>query len=116
MFSKLIGGGSIAMESILHATKIDAAGGAAAVITVAKAVETRIILSRVVWSYSAVPTGGKVTITGSGTSFEFDITAAGPGSLPLLYVCSINVDCVITLAGGGGAIVGKVNVEYSLER
>lgn len=73
----------------------------------------RNVLTRVIWSYSATPTGGRLTVADGGTTiFDVDITAGGPGSLPLcLLASSVNAALVVTLAAGGAGIVGKVNCE-----
>lgn len=88
-----------------------AAGGAA---TVAKAVDTErgYVVSQIDWSYSTTPTGGGLTIAdGTGTLFNIDIAAAGPGGVkfepPLLSAKSSAL--TVTLAAPGGAVVGKVN-------
>jgi len=72
------------------------------------------VVSSISWSYSSAPTGGRVTIVDSGgdTLDDFDITAAGPGERvyewPIQGVPGNGM--TITLAGGGGSIVGKLRV------
>ena len=64
------------------------------------------------WSYSADPTGGRLTIAGGGFGFDVDITVGGPGFIPF-YVpqhATNNTAIVITLAAGGAGIVGKLNL------
>lgn len=71
------------------------------------------VINGVAWSYSAAPTGGRLTITDDGnTVLDIDITAAGPGSLCFAHPLkgTANKAVVVTLAAGGGVIVGKVNV------
>lgn len=62
------------------------------------------------WSYDAAPTGGKLTIkSGTTTISEVDITAAGPGFLPLDGFVSTRGELLsATLAAGGSGISGKV--------
>ncbi len=69
------------------------------------------------WSYSAAPTGGRLTVQdGATTILDFSITAAGPRSLPsggpparLGLKGSLNTAMTVTLAAGGAAVSGKVN-------
>lgn len=109
-------GGEASFAGIHNASKLNAAGNAAAAVTVTAVTGKRILAATVTWSYSAAPTGGKLTVTGSGTSFEVDITTVGPGTIDLMYACSAATDLVVTLAAGGGTVVGKVNVAYILVR
>jgi len=70
------------------------------------------IRGSVVWSYSADPTGGRLTITGGGFAFDVDITTGGPGFIPFT-IPAHSVDdnpLVFTLAAAGGVIVGKLNI------
>lgn len=98
-------------------SKLDATSNAAAVLTLSKLENSRIVLSRIIWSYNnATPTGGKITVTGGETTFEFDITAGGPGSIPLIYVGTENTDVVITLAAGGSGVTGKLNANWYYDR
>lgn len=66
----------------------------------------------IVWSYSAAPTNGRLTITGGGFGLDVDITAGGPGFIPFNYpqhgIDDTNV--IITLYDGGAGITGKLNV------
>ena len=71
------------------------------------------VVDWITWSYSAAPTGGKLTVALGGVSYlEVDITAGGPGQLQFdhpLYTGTKNEALLITLASGGGAVVGKVS-------
>jgi hypothetical protein len=87
-----------------------------AVITLAAATDTIHALDSLQWSYSAAPTGGKLTIAiGGSTVWEVDITAAGAGPNIIfpkgVYQTTGNEAMVLTLAAGGGAIVGKLNAQ-----
>lgn len=72
------------------------------------------ILRQIICSYTAAPTGGRLTVEdGSGTIvFDVDIAAGGPTTIhfdpPLCG--STATDMIITLASGAGAVVGKLNV------
>lgn len=114
MLSKILGNSALPIGNAKFASHFPAAA-TAAVVTVAAVANRKHVACRVIWSYSAAPTGGKLTITGNGITLEFDITASGPGSLPLTYVCTENTALVVTLASGAGAVVGKLNVEYYSE-
>lgn len=64
------------------------------------------------WSYSAAPTGGRLTIAGGGFGFDMDVTAGGPGYIPFNIPQHATDDnpIVITLYAGGATIVGKLNL------
>jgi hypothetical protein len=71
------------------------------------------IIGGIIWSYSAAPTGGTLTITDGGTTvFQLDITSSGVKDLffrrPLKF--SANSQVVITLSAAGASVVGKLNV------
>ncbi len=72
-------------------------------------------IERIDWSYSAAPTGGKVTVADStGVIFSLAITAAGPdaidfGKYPL--VAAEGSALVVFLDAGGSGISGKLNVK-----
>lgn len=87
----------------------------AAIITLAAAATTRHVVHKVFGSYSATPTGGSltiaVTVLGSEVSLAITIPAAGQFDLdfnPPLQG-DANTAITITLASGGGAVVGIVN-------
>ena len=98
----------------LHATHAPAAA-TAAVITIAAEAEVVHVLDQIEWSYDAAPTGGRLTVTIGGTTvLDLSITADGPGFIPFpkgLYG-TVNQAVVITLASGGGTVVGKINATY----
>lgn len=87
-------------------------GTNAAVAITFPAIATRaIIIDSIVWSYGGTPTGGKLTVAhGATTVLEVDITASGPGALPLNLSADINEQVVVTLGAGGSGVVGKLNV------
>lgn len=64
-------------------------------------------------SYSAAPTGGKITVAdGASTILELDVTAGGPLSVPLPaggLKGSVNTAMTVTLAAAGAGVIGKVN-------
>ena len=77
------------------------------------------VLDYVAWSYSGDPTGGKCTVEIGGTTvFEVDVTSGGPGLLNFdkheLYnpLQTKNESLVVTLAAGGGSVVGKLQIRY----
>lgn len=95
----------------------------AAVVTIAAVADllstkTVWVIRRITYSYSAAPTGGRLTaVFGSTTLLDIDITAAGPGMFTfnqdnVLTNNTGNEEVVITLASGGGAVVGKLAVQY----
>jgi hypothetical protein len=95
------------------------AAATAAVITYAAETGRQHVIGGIWYSYSAAPTGGRLTIEdGAGTVvFDLTITAAGPGSVSFdAPLCgSPGVALVITLASGAGAVVGKLNAQHWLE-
>lgn len=74
------------------------------------------VIDSIFWSYSAAPTGGRLTITDDGnTVLDLDITEGGPAPLPILLSCDVNTEVVVTLAAGGMGVAGKLTVvHYSL--
>ena len=77
------------------------------------------VLDYVAWSYSGNPTGGKCTVQIGGTTvFEVDVTSAGHGFINFeqhgLYNAAQtkNEALVVTLAAGGGSVVGKLQIRY----
>lgn len=99
----------IKLKTSNHGT---AAANTAVAITVTALPDQQHVLAGVVWSYSAAPTGGKLTVAdGASTVLEVDIIAGGPGSLVLPPLGgSTNTNLVVTLAAGGAGIIGKLTV------
>lgn len=90
---------------------------AAAVITLAAVADKVHCIHQLQWSYSAAPVAGKLTVTVGGvTTFEVDVTSAGPGGFGLELPGSVNSAVVIILAAGGGTTVGKLNIQYTTEK
>lgn len=118
MIVEVAQGGNVSSKDIKTVSLLNTGAATAAVLTITKIdSKTRINLLKVYWSYSADPTGGKLTITGGTVSFEIDITKGGPAGLTLgPYVASLNTDVVITLASGAGGVVGKLNADYILNK
>ena len=99
--------------------KLDAAGNAACTLTVAADPDNFWVLDWIAWSYSGDPTGGKCTVSIGGVNvFEVDVTSGGPGLLHFdqheLYNASQtkNEALQVTLAAGGGSVVGKLQIRY----
>ncbi len=69
-------------------------------------------LTQVAWSYSAAPTGGRLTVEdGAAVVFDLDITAAGPGHIafPNPLRGEVGQALTVKLAAAGASVVGKVN-------
>lgn len=81
------------------------------IITVAAVADKRHTLHKLVWSYSAAPTGGGITVSGGAVTLDIDVTAAGPGSLSINYLCAVNTAMVVTIKAGSGTVVGKLYIE-----
>lgn len=84
----------------------------AAVATISATSGGRIKAKKVMWSYSATPTGGKLTIASASTTIhEVDIPAAGPGWADLDGLeTAVGEALSATLAGGSGSVLGKVTL------
>lgn len=89
------------------------------------AIEITLVASRkrgrmagtIVWSYSAAPTGGRLTMSGGGFGLDIDIIAGGPDHIPFCVPIHAvdDTDVILTLYAGGPAIVGKLNI-FGLSR
>jgi hypothetical protein len=86
------------------------AAGAACSITLSPVAGTLHHLRSVTWSYSDTPSGGRLTIESPDgeTQLDIDITAGGPGQIVMEPMKGSEI--VVTLAGAGGAVVGKLNI------
>lgn len=87
----------------------------AAVVTYAAVSGQYHVIRGIAFSYSATPTGGRLTVEDvSGTViYDQDVTAAGPVNVvfPLpLRSAAVNTALIVTLASGAGAVVGKLTV------
>lgn len=92
---------------------------AAVSITLAAVAGRRNGYKAIVGSYSAAPTGGRLTVTDNAvTVLDIDITAAGPFVIPLpdgIQNLAVNTALVATLAAAGAAVVGKINLSTVLD-
>lgn len=70
----------------------------------------RYYIAMVQWSYSDVPTNGRLTIFGGGFNKDHRITGGGVGFLPVEEKSDGSANIVITLAAGGGVVVGTLNL------
>lgn len=88
--------------------------GAAATITLAAGGAAQVrCLQGVVWSYSAAPTGGRLTIASSGqATLDVDTPAVGLNQLDptQTFRGMPGQTVVVTLAGGGASVVAKLNI------
>lgn len=83
-----------------------------AVISVAGIAGKSVRLATLRCSYSAAPTGGRVTISDGTTTMDFDIPGAGPFDLGEEVgetVWAVGATLTITLFAGGVGITGKIN-------
>lgn len=94
-----------------------AAANTAVVLTYAASTGFQHRIQKIVASYSAAPTGGGLTIQdGSGTTvFQAHITGAGPVEFDLSpgLIGSEGTALIITLAAGGGSVVGMLNALHT---
>lgn len=108
----LRGGADVVATNEVHVP----AAATAAVLTFAAETDTAHVVWDICWSYSAAPTGGRLTIAdGSDTVFDITITAAGPGQVqfPKGKQGRSGRAMTITLASGAGAVEGKVNASHT---
>lgn len=90
-----------------------AAGAAATITLAAGAAGQRRCCAGVCWSYSAAPTGGRLTLASTGqATFDVDTPATGLNQLDptQTFRGMPGQTLVVTLAGGGGAVIGKLNI------
>lgn len=88
----------------------------AAVAVLAGVAGRRNSLVRVLYSYSAAPTGGRLTVSDGTTNIAVDISGAGPGQIEYMLMGRIGATWTITLASGAGAVVGKVHAIFESGR
>ena len=98
-------------------TPATALAGAAVTVTLSAAAGVYHQVHNVTWSYSAMPTGGRITLVDGGTTIvDLDLVQDPFDSLPtsMLPILSLlpNTDMVITLAAGGLGVTGKLVVDY----
>ncbi len=100
------------------ATNETGTSGAGAAVTLTYAAETdkAHVIRDVVCSYDTTPTGGGLSIKDGGTDviFTVDIGAAGINIIPFGYGKQGRAGraMTVTLAAGGGAVVGKINASH----
>ena len=91
------------------------AANTAAVVSLAAADGIYQVVAAVVWSYDNTPTGGSLIITDGTTTITIAIVDQGAGKLELKrpFAGAKGAGVTITLAGGGGGVTGKLNVQYA---
>ena len=81
-------------------------------LTLSAEVGKRSSITSLSWSYSDAPTGGSIIINdGANPVFRVDVTAAGPGFLPVLIEGSAGAVMTVTLTAGGADVVGRLNIQ-----
>ena len=87
-----------------------------AVATIAGSPSVRRVIDAMIWSYSGVPTAGRLTVMdGAGIVFDMDLTLGGKDAVRFergLQSSAFGKDVIVTLAAGGLLTVGKLNVEW----
>src|SRR5438034_1327765 len=94
-----------------------AVAGAAVTITLSGTAGVYHLVHNITWSYSALATTGRITVTDGGASLvDLDIvqnpTDALPNTLLPLQSQISSTAMVITLGAGGLTVVGKLVVDY----
>lgn len=71
---------------------------------------SRWVLDGVLWSYTAAPSGGMLTIAWDAHTITLHVPGAGPDSVtfPSPLIFPPNTAVTITLESGGGTVVGTV--------
>lgn len=89
-----------------------AAATAASVVYAAAGNNIHALSGIIAWSYTGgTPTGTLSIADGSNTIFSIDITAAGPGFIPIGLEGTPGNSMTITLSSGGGGITGKLSID-----
>lgn len=74
----------------------------------------RAFINKIICSYSEAPTGGCVNVyigdPEAGRKFRVDILVGGPVVIPIGIFGPTNGTLTVSLEGGGGSVVGKLNV------
>lgn len=111
MFVKELAGGKTYPINALLKQHLPAAATAAVITLAASTKGTRWVVHSILASYSAAPTGGRLTISGLvGTlTLDLDLIQVGPTLIQGPFVGIAETAVVITLASGAGAVVGKLN-------
>jgi hypothetical protein len=93
------------------------AANAAAIVTIAaqsadSGANSYRVVDEILFSYSAIPTNGLLTISDGTTVLTLSITGDGPGAIVFAhpYVAAANTAITVTLAAGGAGVSGKLNV------
>lgn len=109
-------------ENILRKSATGEANKAVVVQTAAPGENMRWKLLLVLWSYSATPTGGLITIedgaeTGGGAdgNYEIAVASAGPGEQQAGWQGAPNHVIKVTLAAGGASVVGHLAIVYTID-
>ena len=114
MLSKLVG--HVSNRSAIIKASHYPASNTAAVITIAAVAGFQHFIHGVQWSYSAEPTGGRLTVTVNAvTVWDADVISGGPGGFSFEIPGGTNQAVVITLAAGGAGITGKLNCQHTTE-
>lgn len=95
-------------------TLTGSASNAAVILTVPATKDVRRHLSKLLFSYSAAPTNGLLTVSvGSEVRFgPLPITAGGPGPIGVNIQGDVNQAMTVVLSAGGSGVIGALYVEY----
>lgn len=108
---------TLAPRILVTSTLASPGANADAVITLPAEPGFHRTIQAVLWSYNDIPSTGGLAITDDGVGqLDLDITAAGPGMLPLNWVFGAESDIVVTLDAGGPGVTGRLTVRHFLTR
>lgn len=103
----------------LSTDKTTAAANTAVVQTYTAETGRQHVLAAVLASYSAAPTGGRLTIEDAAGNVVFDADIIAGGLTPFYFdpplAGSPGAALIITLAAGGGSVVGKLNLRHRVD-
>lgn len=102
-------------ENLLIAAAAPVENKAAIATTTSPEANMRQRVVKVIFSYSATPTGGKLTITDGTLTIEHDIAASGVVELEPNVQFTAGVPVKATLAAGGAAVLGKITLIYTID-
>jgi hypothetical protein len=103
---------------MIRTVSLTSGPNASATITIIGQQDSRHCLYGILWSYSADPSGGRITTQGlwSGDDLDLDVVVGGPGEFSFPPVVAEEAqNFSVTIAAGGSGITGKLAVLYSTE-
>lgn len=115
MLTRSLQNGNLNIGSVSNLSHFPAAA-TAAVITVAAVTDRRHIVHAILASYSATPTGGRLTVKSASTVLvDLDLAIAELVEINNPIVAEYGEELEIRLYSGAGTVVGKLNALVTTE-